>query len=295
MSDEGSGRQSGPVLDERELELRRYEARIGLWKVVWGTAVVGIVAVAIPAIIQIFTLIISDRQKSDELALNAQTNYQNYIKDFFTTAINQEIELRIRAADYFAHLASEEQRPLWNKYLDDLKEIRATNQAQINDLEARLLELEQAPVENLAEIDKTLRQLDWLYRQVGYTPIRTDAPENPNPPLKETLYRETMSVVDRLAGGNDPIQEASQDYKRFWELYQRDLVGIESRDVARKMVAIGAVLKALVATGSPPSEQLRQLNAELRGIIEAELGIESILGRIGSPFGPEQMAPPASR
>ena len=88
---------------------------------------------------------------------------------------------------------------------------------------------------------------------------------------KIKLYRETNDIVDRLATLLTPITEQSPEYVRFWELYRRDLIGIESNEVARKMIAIGYELKPLAKDNSLPTDQLKQLSKDLREQIQTEL------------------------
>ena len=88
---------------------------------------------------------------------------------------------------------------------------------------------------------------------------------------KIKLYRETNDIVDRLATLLTSITEQSPEYVRFWELYRRDLIGIESNEVARKMIAIGYELKPLAKDNSLPTDQLKQLSKDLREQIQTEL------------------------
>ena len=75
-----------------ELEFRRYEARLGVWKVVLGTLIVGLAGVLIPGAISSYSAYFENARKETELRLSQQTAHQQYIKDFFATAINQDIE-----------------------------------------------------------------------------------------------------------------------------------------------------------------------------------------------------------
>src|SRR5262249_33790237 len=85
------------------------------------------------------------------------------------------------------------------------------------------------------------------------------------------LYRETSDIVDRLTTSKGPINDQSSAFARFWELYRVELIGIESDEVARKMVAFGRLLKDLAEKYSLPNDDLRQLRDELRQQIEKEL------------------------
>ena len=107
-----------------EIELRRYEARLGVWKVVLGTFIVGLAGVLVPAAINLTTVLFDNWRKDAEFRVAQQTAHQQYIKDFFDTAVNQDIELRIRFANYFANLSGPDQKQLWAGYLMDLESQR---------------------------------------------------------------------------------------------------------------------------------------------------------------------------
>ena len=66
-----------------ELEFRRYEARLGVWKVVLGTLIVGLAGVLIPGAISFYSAYFENARKETELRLSQQVAHQQYIKDFF--------------------------------------------------------------------------------------------------------------------------------------------------------------------------------------------------------------------
>ena len=115
-------------LSKAEREIRRFEAWLGFWKIVLGTFLVGIAGVFVPAAVTYTNnwfehqrkqteIELEDKRKQTELNLSQQAAHQQYIKDFFETAINQNIELRIRFANYFAKLSGPEQGVWWEKIL----------------------------------------------------------------------------------------------------------------------------------------------------------------------------------
>ena len=215
-----------------EIELRRYEARLGVWKVVFGTLIVGLAGVFVPAAINLTTALFDNWRKESEFRLAQQTAHQQYIKDFFDTAINQDIELRIRFANYFANLSGPDQKELWALYLTDLESQRNENRKRINELEERLVQLKRTPEKELdvAELDRVVRELNWVYSEIGYVPLDrsvvTVALDK-----KERLYNETVDVVGRLANQQTSIDDWSADYMRFWQLYRPELIGVESRSL----------------------------------------------------------------
>ena len=92
------------------------------------------------------------------------------------------------------------------------------------------MQLKRTPEKELdvAELDRVGRELNWAYSEIGYVPLDrsvvTVALDK-----KERLYNETVDVVGRLANQPTPIDEASPDYARFWQLYRPELIGVESR------------------------------------------------------------------
>jgi len=251
VSDESG--KSAPIppsgLSTAEMELRRYEARLGVWKVVLGTFIVGLAGVLIPGAISFYTAYFDNERKKAELELSQQAAHQQYIKDFFATAINQDIELRIRFADYFANLSGPLQEGMWRKYLTSLTALRDGNRQKINTLEGELVAFKRQSPEaiDIAKFDRINRELAWANAEVGYIPTERSAVfalgESPTG-KKLRLYREATELVQRLAAAGGPRPENPADLTRFWDLYRKDLIGVESSDFARIMVQIGNLLKA---------------------------------------------------
>lgn len=236
-----------------ELEFRRYEARLGVWKVVLGTFIVGLAGgILIPGAIQFYNTQLDDARRGTELRLSQQTAHQEYIKDFFSTAVNQDIELRIRFADYFANLSGEGQDQLWKNYLRDLTDLRDN-----------------------VEFDRINRELAWANKEIGYVPTERSAviawADSSPIGKKLRLYSETTDLVQRLTSGSRPLTEFPDDLERFWNLYRKDLIGVESSEFARVMIEIGHTLDVLVASSSPPNAELRRLADNLVSISRREL------------------------
>jgi hypothetical protein len=257
-----------------ELEFRRYEARLGVWKVVLGTLIVGLAGVLIPGAISFYSAYFENARKETELRLSQQTAHQQYIKDFFATAINQDIELRIRFADYFANLSGPDQEKLWKNYLENLKKLRDDNRQKINDLEKGLVDFKKLPPDQMdnAEFDRINRELAWANAEIGYVPSERStviASAESSPIDKKTrLYKETTDLVQRLASDRPPTPA---DLARFWNLYRRDLISVESPEFARTMIAIGRVLQSSDASNSPSNPELKRLADELVSISRREL------------------------
>jgi hypothetical protein len=86
---------------------------------------------------------------------------------------------------------------------------------------------------------------------------------------KQELYSDAIRVVAKLANQEGPIDPASEPYKRFWELYNTDLLPVESQAAEAAMVEIGRELRTL--EGSPPNAKLKNLSFGLAATLKQEL------------------------
>lgn len=277
MADHTGDNATGPIASVAELAFRRYEAQLGFWKVVLGTFIVGMAGVLIPGAVNFYTVRSENLRKQTELEISQQEAHQQYIKDFLSTGINQDIELRIRFADYFANLSGPGQEQLWQNYLERLRKLRDDNRRKINELEGRLVDFKKQPPDQVdnAEFDRVNRELAWANAEIGYVPtersnVVVSADSSPMG-KKVRLYRETTDLVERLASSDGPLVDHPDDLARFWDLYRKDLIGVESRDFARAMVAIGKLLNAADALNSPPGTELKRLAEDLVSISRREL------------------------
>jgi len=275
MEQDSTTDQPATISSAAELDFRRYEARLGVWKVVLGSFIVGLAGVLIPGAISFYTAYFENVRKETEIRLSQQAAHQQYIKDFFTTAINQDIELRIRFADYFANLSGPGQEQLWKNYLEDLQKLRDGNRKLINDLEKKLVDFKKMSPDQIdnAEFDRINRELAWANLEIGYAPTERStviASADSSPIGKKVrLYKETTDLVQRLASANGAFELG--DLARFWNLYRKDLIGVESPQFARIMIAIGRRLESLGASNSPPDAELARLSEELASISRQEL------------------------
>lgn len=136
--------------------------------------------------------------------------------------ISQDIELRLRFAEYFSHLADQESTSAWKAYHGRLVERRDQIRSDINRLEkasAILIseggdELSEADQITLAELD---RQLRWAYGEVGYAAedasiVQRDeafSTRDPNSGLAKALVFGDGSPVIVLAVGHEPFKSNS--------------------------------------------------------------------------------------
>lgn len=191
-----------------EAEIRKYEARWGFYKVLVGTCIVGVVAAVLPFWIQ--------RVQEDSKRVN---DYRQFVTQYVDNGISQDIELRIRFAEYFSYLADQESTSAWATYHGELTKRRDKIRNEINRLEresATLIseggeELSEADQIKLAELD---RQLRWAYGEVGYAKENTSivqrdealSTRDPNSGLAKTLVFGDGDPVIVLAVGHEPFR-----------------------------------------------------------------------------------------
>ena len=92
---------------------------------------------------------------------------------------------------------------------------------------------------------------------------------------KNDLYTETIQLISRLADLKKPIDEESDDYIRFWELYKGELISVESKPVELLMVSIGKELEKLSTTNQLPSARLKELSFEIALTMKREMQSDS--------------------
>ena len=182
MADETAGapKQSPPEqpgLEMARLALEREKVRLDYRKFVLGSVFVAIAIAFIPPSFQLATAVLEYVKSQAKLQLDDQNTKadrqtrelefrQTYVKEFVSNFAVQDIELRIRLAEYFSKVASGPLRDGWVLYHEDLKGRRDKVREQIDAMEAdyRL----QMPYGQTMELDRIERNLKWLYNEVGY-------------------------------------------------------------------------------------------------------------------------------
>src|ERR1700682_2629990 len=171
MSDPSPSEPPRKDLSPREVALRKYEARMGLLKVLLGTALVGLAGVFVPAAVEFWKSHYENERKRLEITISQQSSQQQYVKDFISTALAQDIELRIRFAEYFSTVSDDTHMNNWKAYLKILTDKRKEIRAEINTLEGEVWSLlaqdESTTKEQISRAEKE-RRLEWLYKELGY-------------------------------------------------------------------------------------------------------------------------------
>ena len=114
-----------PELTKDEIDLRKYEARLSLWK----TGILGGLATIMAAIVGgIVSLMISSQETKGDLQLEElKSRYQQklnlakteneYVDRFTKYALDENILVRLRFSEYMSIMAADdEQREKWSKY-----------------------------------------------------------------------------------------------------------------------------------------------------------------------------------
>jgi Protein of unknown function (DUF1353) len=196
--------QSQIDLEKEKLELKRYKIRLDYKKFVLGSVFVALAIAAIPPLFQLATAGLEYIKSNSERLAKQQEFRDGYIKEFLSNALNQDIELRIRFAQYFARVATEPTRPDWVAYLGDLKVGRDTIRKQIDEMEAEWSAAASAKNPDDVEVARLERHLAWAYKEVGYVEKNRSAAANPrSPEAPSFLANPTNSLyLSRFA---DPV------------------------------------------------------------------------------------------
>jgi hypothetical protein len=175
MADEASTADTS--LEAQRIELERYKARLDFRKFMWGTVVAGVTIAAIPPLFQLATAYLEYIKSEAARSMQAQQFRDGYVKDFLNTALNQDIEVRIRFAKYFSSVSSN--KADWQNYLSDLTKLREAKKVEIDKLEEAWEKLANQPRANATEVNKAQRHLDWTYSEVGYVAPNRSTLSNP--------------------------------------------------------------------------------------------------------------------
>lgn len=177
-------------------ELERYRIRYNFYKIIFGTAVVGLASVLVPGAVEFWQLIFDNRHKKVEIELAQISNHQDYVKEFLDTALNQDIELRIRFAGYFAHVAAPPFKEDWLAFHDALVRVRNKTRSEIHERESAIrvaMANDHPEIEEQIKIAQLERELEWRYREVGYVPknrsvVRSKSEELEDPVVSPSAW-----------------------------------------------------------------------------------------------------------
>jgi hypothetical protein len=186
-----NGDRDGPVqpdLEMRKLELERFKARLDYRKFVLGSVFVALAIAAIPPLFQLATAVLEyvkteaqlrvDQNNKEAERLGKQEEfYQNFIVNFLPNALNQDIELRIRLAEYFSSVSTTAYRQGWIDYRNELTKRRDKLREEIDRMEVEWQNKALEPRDT--ERDQLARKLTWMYKEIGYLERDRSVAANP--------------------------------------------------------------------------------------------------------------------
>ncbi|MGX9354917.1 M15 family metallopeptidase [Roseobacteraceae bacterium S113] len=170
-----AAKTSATALTQRDFLLRKYEARMSLWKVIWGTALVGVASVLIPGAVQFWDIQFKSWREREQIRIQQDAARQESIKSFIDLALNEDIEHRLRLAEYFSVVVSPDKKEDWTGYFESLQERRRNTKTTILALEAQRVALESKrseaqTTEEKVRLVQVKLELDWLYGELGRAP-----------------------------------------------------------------------------------------------------------------------------
>jgi hypothetical protein len=170
------------------------------------------------------------------------TGVQGYIQAKNQQKLENKKHLHAVRQEYLKHVLSEKQNRRVLEFLvavEDDANLRSWAQSELNKTKSRIEEL-----------------------QTRYA-------------TKKDLYSETIQLVSRLAHSDRPIDPNSQDYKRFLQLYEGDLISVESVEVEGLMVALRREFEKSISQNIPPGEAAKEHSFKLALTMKEELRAEA--------------------
>ena len=182
-----TGLQPEPIeLTLKKIEQERYLARLSFWKFMWSSVFVAVVVAVTPSIFQYATGLREIAKANAERELKHLEFQEKYISEFLSYALNQEIEYRLRFAEYFSFVSDPRDREGWEKYVVALRSKKEFAQQFINETED-LYQKAGTKIKDKSqiEVDKLERMLRWKYSEIELYKKRASkiaaAPHRPFP------------------------------------------------------------------------------------------------------------------
>ncbi|WP_143278683.1 hypothetical protein [Bradyrhizobium sp. Y36] len=174
-----NGADSQFDIEREKLSVERYKSKLDFWKFVLGSVCAAIAIAAIPPSFQLATAFLESVRSDKDRQVKQQEFRDGYIKDFLNNALNQDIELRIRFAQYFAFVSADTFRKGWNDYRSELQKQRDDIRKDIDQMEGDWLKAVRAKEPDDLRIEHLERRLKWAYAEVGYVEKDRSASINP--------------------------------------------------------------------------------------------------------------------
>ena len=185
MADEAQSKTPEEIaLAREEMALRKYEAQLGVRKVIYGTMIVGLAGVLIPAAIEGWGLVFQKWQNEAQLRFEEQSRQEEFLTTHFETAIDESLDLRLRFAEYYAYTFDgykpervaenepEYEKGKWAYYYEELRNQRKHIQKDIlvkeREIRKLLAKSDDLTEQEWLELEELKIELDWLYDEIEY-------------------------------------------------------------------------------------------------------------------------------
>jgi hypothetical protein len=168
--DELKAQLANAHLELAKLELDRYRAKLGYRQAIYGAIISVGLAAAIPATVELFRELVKWKTQEAETESKRVALQQDYLSKFVEHGLNQDIELRVRLAEYFSYTIDREPSDSdrgWKAYRKELVRIRDDIKKQILEKE-KFVMLNSADKEKTAEVELAKIELEWMYKQTGF-------------------------------------------------------------------------------------------------------------------------------
>lgn len=190
-------------LEWRKLAVEKYKARLEYRKFVLGSVYVAIALALIPALFQLATAALEYVKSEANLRKDQEVFRQAYVKEFLNSALAQDIELRIRFAQYFAYVSMDPLKQGWTEYHGKLIAHREEIRKKIDETESKWQKAQQAKPRDDTDVDRLERNLNWFYKEVGY--VQKDRSVATNPRLQDRASEPTTSFVGPLSNAEQAL------------------------------------------------------------------------------------------
>jgi hypothetical protein len=170
IEDELKAQLTNAQLELAKLELDRYRAKLGYRQAIYGAIISVGLAAAIPATVELFRELVKWKTQEAETEAKRMTLQQEHLGKFVEHGLNQDIELRIRLAEYFAYTIDREPNESdrgWKAYRKELLRIRDDVKKQILEKENFVM-INSAKNEKAAEVELAKIELEWMYKQTVF-------------------------------------------------------------------------------------------------------------------------------
>ena len=183
--------------DAEGAALERYKATLDFWKHIIVGGLVAITIAAIPPVFQFATAKLEEAKAAAERSAKQEQFREEYVKSFMEKGLDQDIELRLRLAEYFASVSPPELQVGWIGYRTQLEGKRTKIRDEINELEKKWRAMASVPNSNQGDVDELERKLTWDYKELGYVERNRSVSTNPRlPEQTSTSTQLGFSVED---------------------------------------------------------------------------------------------------